>query len=78
MVKMAEFNGLLRFMTCIFGIGVSVYALYVEVTKLHDKEFKAMCDISETMSCSKVFTSKYVKKSCNRQALRNLFLLRCT
>ena len=55
---MAEWNGLLRFMACIFGIALSIYALYVEMTKLQNRDFKAMCDISETMSCSKVFTSK--------------------
>ena len=55
---MARANGLLRFITCILGIIVSVYALYVEMTKLQNKDFKAMCDINEKISCSKVFTSK--------------------
>eukprot|EP00112_Aurelia_sp_Birch-Aquarium-sp1_P006568 Seg1721.15 transcript_id=Seg1721.15/GoldUCD/mRNA.D3Y31 product="Vitamin K epoxide reductase complex subunit 1-like protein 1" protein_id=Seg1721.15/GoldUCD/D3Y31 len=56
---MADFNALFRFVTCFLGIVVSLYALYVEISKFEDNEFRAMCDISEAVSCSKVFTSKY-------------------
>ncbi|XP_045609261.1 vitamin K epoxide reductase complex subunit 1-like protein 1 isoform X2 [Procambarus clarkii] len=41
------------------GIGLSLYALYVEVMKESDAAYQAMCDISPSISCSKVFTSKY-------------------
>ncbi|KAK4289792.1 hypothetical protein Pmani_037263 [Petrolisthes manimaculis] len=41
------------------GIVLAVYALYVETAKEHDGNYKAMCDISSSVSCSKVFTSKY-------------------
>lgn len=41
------------------GIALSLYALYVEVSKESDGNYQAMCDISPSMSCSKVFTSKY-------------------
>ena len=47
-----------RFMVCLVGIALSVYALHVELSKAHNKEYKALCDINEHMSCSKVFTSK--------------------
>ena len=47
-----------RFLICVVGIALSVYALHVEVSKSHNKEYKALCDISEHMSCSKVFSSK--------------------
>jgi vitamin-K-epoxide reductase (warfarin-sensitive) len=42
---------------CFFGLGVSYYAYVVEMTKEHDANYVAMCDISEHMSCSKVFMS---------------------
>ncbi|XP_071539939.1 vitamin K epoxide reductase complex subunit 1-like protein 1 [Panulirus ornatus] len=43
----------------IIGIFLSAYALYVEVLKEIDRDYQAMCDISASISCSKVFTSKY-------------------
>lgn len=48
-----------RIFLCIFGIIVSLYALYIEVRKEHDPSYKAACDIGENISCSKVLTSKY-------------------
>ena len=42
---------------CFFGMGLSYYAYVVETTKEHDANYVAMCDISEHMSCSKVFMS---------------------
>jgi vitamin-K-epoxide reductase (warfarin-sensitive) len=44
---------------CFAGIALSSYAFYVETKKEHDDSYVAMCDISESMSCSKVFSSKY-------------------
>ncbi|XP_060067856.1 vitamin K epoxide reductase complex subunit 1-like protein 1 [Ylistrum balloti] len=41
------------------GIVLSLYAYYVETSAEKDKSFKAMCDFSESVSCSKVFTSRY-------------------
>ncbi|XP_068749952.1 vitamin K epoxide reductase complex subunit 1-like [Montipora capricornis] len=54
-----DFLGISRFLVCLTGIGLSVYALHVELSKAHNDDYKALCDISEHMSCSKVFTSKY-------------------
>ncbi|XP_031557315.1 vitamin K epoxide reductase complex subunit 1-like [Actinia tenebrosa] len=48
-----------RVILCLTGIGLSVYALHVELSKTQDDNYKALCDISEHMSCSKVFASKY-------------------
>ena len=42
------------------GFLISVYAFYVE-RKLKDKSYKAACDISEKVSCSKAFSSYYWK-----------------
>ncbi|XP_041350495.1 vitamin K epoxide reductase complex subunit 1-like protein 1 [Gigantopelta aegis] len=44
---------------CSLGLAVSAYALHVEIAKERDHSFTAMCDFSETVSCSKVFTSRY-------------------
>lgn len=44
---------------CFFGMGLSYYAYVVETSKEHDDNYVAMCDISEHMSCSKVFMSSY-------------------
>lgn len=45
----------------IIGLFLSYYALVVETAKEHDDSYKAMCDISEHISCSRVFTSPYGK-----------------
>jgi vitamin-K-epoxide reductase (warfarin-sensitive) len=43
------------------GLALSLYAIYVEIKKTSDDSFDAICDISETMSCSKVFLSEQGK-----------------
>lgn len=46
---------------CFIGILISCYAYHIEVKKEHDENYEAMCDISEHMSCTKAFMSKYGK-----------------
>ncbi|XP_006009084.1 vitamin K epoxide reductase complex subunit 1-like protein 1 [Latimeria chalumnae] len=48
-----------RLVVCIVGIVLSVYAYHVETSKERDASYKAMCDISASISCSKVFTSRW-------------------
>jgi vitamin-K-epoxide reductase (warfarin-sensitive) len=43
------------------GSLLSLYALYVEHQATSSREYEALCDISETVSCSKVFLSEYGK-----------------
>ncbi|KAL3857773.1 hypothetical protein ACJMK2_012410 [Sinanodonta woodiana] len=43
------------------GMIISVYAYHVEVSVEKDPSFRALCDISERISCSKVFSSRYGK-----------------
>jgi len=43
------------------GLIISGYSYYVHIAKKADENYVALCDIDETISCSKVFTSKYGK-----------------
>ena len=43
---------------CIIGAALSYYAHYVETNKQKNNNYKAFCDISSSVSCSKVFSSK--------------------
>lgn len=44
---------------CVLGMLISMYAYHVETSIHSDPTFQALCDISESMSCTKVFSSKY-------------------
>ncbi|XP_061667160.1 vitamin K epoxide reductase complex subunit 1 [Syngnathoides biaculeatus] len=48
-----------RVFLCVFGLILSVYALHVELSREHDPDYRAMCDLAESVSCSKVFTSRW-------------------
>lgn len=49
-----------RTFLCVFGLVLSVYALHVELSRERNPDYRAMCDLGESVSCSKVFTSRYV------------------
>jgi len=40
---------------CMIGLGLSYYAYIVEIKKEQDDSYEPMCDISEHISCTKVF-----------------------
>ncbi|XP_072523660.1 vitamin K epoxide reductase complex subunit 1 [Salminus brasiliensis] len=48
-----------RVLLCALGLLLSVYALHVELSREHDPKYRAMCDLAESVSCSKVFTSRW-------------------
>uniref|UniRef100_A0A667WPB4 vitamin-K-epoxide reductase (warfarin-sensitive) n=1 Tax=Myripristis murdjan TaxID=586833 RepID=A0A667WPB4_9TELE len=48
-----------RLFLCVFGLVLSVYALHVELSRESNPEYRAMCDLGESVSCSKVFTSRW-------------------
>ncbi|XP_017576030.1 vitamin K epoxide reductase complex subunit 1 [Pygocentrus nattereri] len=50
---------LARGLLCLLGLLLSVYALHVELSRENDPEYRAMCDLAESVSCSKVFTSRW-------------------
>ena len=45
-------------LTCILGILLSTYALYVEMAVEARPGYTALCDISEFASCSRVLSSE--------------------
>lgn len=45
----------------VVGSLLSLYAVYVEYEASQNDSFEALCDISDEVSCSKVFTSEYGK-----------------
>jgi len=44
---------------CVLGIALCLFAYYVEIQKEINGSYIAMCDISPSISCSKVFNSRY-------------------
>ncbi|XP_018060150.1 PREDICTED: vitamin K epoxide reductase complex subunit 1 [Atta colombica] len=46
---------------CVFGLIFSYYAYTVEVKKDQDDSYQPLCDISEHISCTKVFMTEYGK-----------------
>ena len=56
------------------GLIISGYSYYVHMAKKADENYVALCDIDETISCSKVFTSKYGKGSNLKYVLYFLIL----
>ena len=45
----------------LIGIGLSLYAFYIETRKSTDPTYRAACDLSESMSCSRVLTSRWAR-----------------
>jgi vitamin-K-epoxide reductase (warfarin-sensitive) len=58
MVSMSVYHQSVTFL-CLAGIALSLYAFYVETRKTSDPSYRAACDISDKMSCSRVLTSKW-------------------
>ena len=56
-----DFNRVMRVLFGLFGLFLSIYSIFVEISAHADKNYKAMCDISKTVSCTKVFLSKHGK-----------------
>ncbi|TRY57192.1 hypothetical protein DNTS_003275 [Danionella cerebrum] len=48
-----------RVLVCLLGILISLYAFHVEREKSRDANYRAACDLSSAVSCSKVFTSRW-------------------
>ncbi|XP_060636164.2 vitamin K epoxide reductase complex subunit 1 [Anolis sagrei] len=48
-----------RLCLCAAGLALSAYAFHVEAAKERDAAYRAMCDLSASVSCSRVFTSRW-------------------
>uniref|UniRef100_A0A1A8U191 vitamin-K-epoxide reductase (warfarin-sensitive) n=1 Tax=Nothobranchius furzeri TaxID=105023 RepID=A0A1A8U191_NOTFU len=48
-----------RLLVCLLGILISLYAFHVEREKGRDPTYTALCDVSSSISCSKVFSSRW-------------------
>ncbi len=57
-MEMPKWERNARIFLCVFGLFLSVYALHVELSKERNPDYTAMCDLGESVSCSKVFTSR--------------------
>ena len=60
--------------TAFIGLLLSAYALYVEKKTERSTSYKAACDISDKISCTKAFKSKYAKMMGLSNSLFGLFV----
>lgn len=59
--------------TSLIGFIFSIYALFVEFKYSKNKEYKAVCDLTENMSCTKAFSSKYGRIGILSNSLYGIF-----
>jgi vitamin-K-epoxide reductase (warfarin-sensitive) len=45
----------------LIGLGITLYGIMVEKKVQEDSQYKAACDISDKVSCTRTFTSPYAK-----------------
>ncbi|KAA0717394.1 Vitamin K epoxide reductase complex subunit 1-like protein 1 [Triplophysa tibetana] len=58
-VSTPRWERIVRLLVCLLGILLSMYAFHVEREKSLDASYRAACDVSSWVSCSKVFTSRW-------------------
>ncbi|XP_057635183.1 vitamin K epoxide reductase complex subunit 1 [Chionomys nivalis] len=51
--------GRVRFALCLAGFALSLYALHVKAVRARDKDYRALCDVGTSISCSRVFSSRW-------------------
>lgn len=57
-VSTPRWERIARVLVCLLGILLSLYAFHVERENARDPSYKALCDVSSSISCSKVFSSR--------------------
>lgn len=57
-VSTPRWERIARVLVCLLGILLSLYAFHVEREHARDPSYKALCDVSSSISCSKVFGSR--------------------
>ncbi|XP_028838380.1 vitamin K epoxide reductase complex subunit 1-like protein 1 [Denticeps clupeoides] len=58
-VSTPRWERVVRLVVCLLGVLLSVYAFHVEREKERDSSYRAVCDLSASVSCSKVFSSRW-------------------
>ncbi|XP_026185206.1 vitamin K epoxide reductase complex subunit 1-like protein 1 [Mastacembelus armatus] len=58
-VSTPRWERIARLLVCLLGILLSLYAFHVEREKARDPTYTAVCDVSSSISCSKVFSSRW-------------------
>uniref|UniRef100_A0A673K8M8 vitamin-K-epoxide reductase (warfarin-sensitive) n=1 Tax=Sinocyclocheilus rhinocerous TaxID=307959 RepID=A0A673K8M8_9TELE len=58
-VSTPRWERIVRLLVCLSGMLISLYAFHVEREKTRDANYRAVCDLSSSISCSKVFTSRW-------------------
>ncbi|XP_056662330.1 vitamin K epoxide reductase complex subunit 1 [Monodelphis domestica] len=53
--------GKARLALCLAGLALSAYALHVKAERARSREYRAYCDLGESISCSRVFSSPWSK-----------------
>lgn len=57
-VSTPRWERIARVLVCLLGILLSLYAFHVEREHARDPSYTALCDVSGSISCSKVFGSR--------------------
>ncbi|XP_056140397.1 vitamin K epoxide reductase complex subunit 1-like protein 1 isoform X2 [Lampris incognitus] len=57
-VSTPRWERIARLLVCLLGVVLSLYAFHVEREKARDSNYRALCDVSKSVSCSKVFSSR--------------------
>ena len=60
----SAFRKLLTVTLYLAGIAFSSYAYFVEISKEKDENYVPLCEVSSTMNCTAVLTSKVNQSSC--------------
>ncbi|XP_036393027.1 vitamin K epoxide reductase complex subunit 1-like protein 1 [Megalops cyprinoides] len=58
-VSTPRWERIARVFVCLLGVLLSLYAVHVEREKERDPNYQPLCDVSNSVSCSKVFTSRW-------------------
>ncbi|KAI1893542.1 hypothetical protein AGOR_G00124800 [Albula goreensis] len=58
-VSTPRWERIARLLVCLLGVIMSIYAFHVEREKARDQNYQPLCDVSNSVSCSKVFTSRW-------------------
>ncbi|KRZ34983.1 Vitamin K epoxide reductase complex subunit 1-like protein 1 [Trichinella pseudospiralis] len=58
-MKFSRFYNKFFIFTCLLGLIISIYALFLETIKEARPSYVPFCDVSETISCSKALMSRW-------------------